>query len=72
MNTSYLSSVKNTVLSSKPSTTIRLLLMVFFVSITPLVSFGQCSFTSATTSVGSYTFCIDNTNTITTANVYAG
>jgi hypothetical protein len=41
MNTSYLSSVSNTVLLSKPSTTIRLLLMVLFVFIMPLVSYGQ-------------------------------
>jgi hypothetical protein len=72
MNTSYLSSVKNTVLSSKPSTTIRMLLMVLFVSISPLISFGQCSYPAGATSVGTYTFCIDNINTITTANVNAG
>ena len=41
MNESYFNSGKNTVLSSKPSTAIGLLLMVLFVSITPLVSFGQ-------------------------------
>jgi len=41
MNKSDLSSILNTVLSLKPSTAIRLLLMVLFVSITPIVSFGQ-------------------------------
>jgi hypothetical protein len=73
MNKFYLNSVKNTALSSKPSTTIHLLLMVLFVYISPIVSFGQCTYPTATaTSVGTYTFCIDNSNTITTASVKAG
>jgi hypothetical protein len=72
MNKFYLNSVKNTFLSSKPSTSIRLLLMVLFVSITPLISFGQCTYPAGATSVGTYSFCIDNSNTITTATVNAG
>ena len=56
MNQSYLNSVRNTVLSSKPSTAIRLLLMVLFVSITPLVSYGQSSQTFSTP--GTYTFTV--------------
>jgi len=52
--------------------------MVLFVSITPLVSFGQCTYPGTATSVGTYTFCIDynnniyNNNTITTTTVNAG
>lgn len=37
-----------------------------------MVSYGQCDYAGATSSVGTYTFCIDNSNTITTANVKAG
>jgi hypothetical protein len=72
MNSLYFSSIKTNSLTTKPSSAIRLLLMVLLVSISPLFSYGQCSFTGTTTSVGTYTFCIDNSNTITTANVYAG
>lgn len=43
MNKFYLSFIKNTILSSKPSKAIRLLLMVLFVFITPIFSFGQSS-----------------------------
>lgn len=43
MNESYLNSEKNIALLSKPSIAKRLLLMVLFVSITSLVSFGQTS-----------------------------
>jgi len=56
MNQFYFSSIKNTVLSSKPSTAIRLLLMVLFVSITPLISFGQSPQTFSTP--GTYTFTV--------------
>jgi len=41
MKKSYLNSERNTALFSKPSKAFRLLLMVLFVSIMPLVSFGQ-------------------------------
>lgn len=41
MNKSYLSSIKNTLLSSKPSIAIRLLLMVLSIFILPMVCFGQ-------------------------------
>lgn len=72
MNKSDLSLIKNTVFSYKPSKAIGLLLMVLFVFITPKVSFGQCAYPAGASSVGTYTFCIDNSNTITTATVNAG
>ncbi|WP_281297682.1 T9SS sorting signal type C domain-containing protein [Flavobacterium limnophilum] len=66
MNKSYLSSIKNTALSSKPSISIRLLLMVLFVSIMPLVSFGQSQTFSTP---GTYTFNVPAG--VTTLNVQA-
>lgn len=53
MNESYLNSVRNTVLSSKPSTAIRLLLMVLFV----------CSFANAAPRIASVTGDWNNTAT---------
>lgn len=47
MNESYLNSVRNTILSSKPSTTIRLLLMVLFFAFSGIVN-AQCSISSTT------------------------
>lgn len=47
MNESYLNSVKNTILSSKPSTTILLLLMVLFFAFSGIVN-AQCSISSTT------------------------
>ena len=41
MNKSYFNSIKNTLLSSKPSTAIRLLLMVLFVSLFANVASAQ-------------------------------
>jgi hypothetical protein len=70
MNKSYLNSEKNITTLLKPSTAIRFLLMVL--CLTTWNSFGQCTFPGGATSIGTYTFCIDNSNTITTANVNAG
>ena len=56
MNQTYLNSTKNTVLSLKPSKALRLLLMVLFVFLTPVVSFGQVSQTFNTS--GTFTFTV--------------
>lgn len=67
MNSSYLNSVIKIILSSKPSSAIRLLLMVLFVSITHLISFGQSSQTFSTP--GTYNFTVPAG--VTTLNVQA-
>lgn len=55
MNKNY-SISKTNLLSSKPSTAIRLLLMVLFIALSPLVSFGQSTQTFNTP--GTYTFTV--------------
>jgi hypothetical protein len=55
MKKSYLNSERNTALFSKPSKAFRLLLMVLFVSIMPLVSFGQSQTFSYTGSPQTFT-----------------
>jgi hypothetical protein len=76
MKTSYLNSERISAESLRPSRTIRLLLMVLLFVLMPLVSFGQCPYPSGASSVGTYTFCVDNpstnANTILTASVAAG
>ena len=56
MNQTYLNSTRTAVLLLKPSKAIRLLLMVLFVFITPLVSFGQASQTFSTPGTYAFTF----------------
>jgi hypothetical protein len=47
----------------------KILLLLFII---PFFANGQCNYPASATSVGTYTFCIDNTNTLTTPTVAAG